>query len=452
MPIFTQSAQTSHEANVYTVSTLNKAVRELLESKLGHINVEGEISNLVQASSGHYYFKLKDEKAQIQCAFFRFQAAKCSVSLENGSHIEARAKVSLYEPRGDYQLIIEQITPAGIGQLQLAFEALKKKLQAMGLFDEAHKKDLPKLPSCIGIITSLKAAALKDILTTLKRRFPSIPVILYPSDVQGDKAATMMSQQIAIANKRRECDVLILARGGGSIEDLWAFNDEQLAHAIYRSEIPIISGVGHEIDFTIADFCADLRAPTPTAAAECATPKMSDYLEELAATTYLLEKLLQQKIKDARAALMSLIKQLKAPEHRIYQHFQRLDSLEQALKLHCQAQLQKLKHQQLKLQARLLKENPGDKLAKQRQRYERLKQQLVSNFCHHFNQQRIRLSKLVTLLQATSPLATLDRGYAIAFSEKKALITSSKDLAIGDTFWVKLKKEELHCELKDIKS
>lgn len=452
MPIITQPISSSQKKVIYSVSQLNKKARDLLESGLGTVTIEGEISNLVKASSGHFYFKLKDKSAHIQCAFFRFQAAKCAVNLDNGIQIQARAKVSLYEPRGDYQLIIEQITPAGLGQLQLAYEALKQKLQAQGLFDEAHKKELPTLPRCIGIITSEKAAALRDIISTLKRRFKAIPIILYPSDVQGDKAAPTMIKQIQKANQRHECDVLILARGGGSLEDLWAFNDEALAHAIFNSQIPIISGVGHEIDFTISDFCADLRAPTPTAAAECATPTMNEYLEDLNATACLLEQLLTQKLDNLRLSLNHFNKQLRAPVHLIHQHYQQLDKYQDNLSLYCQRILHRLNQRLLELKTVLMKENPSSKLSKNHQRLEKIKQLLVANFCHHFNQQRMTLYRLSTLLHATSPLSTLDRGYALALTEKKELITSSKGLTIGDTFWVKLKKDELHCELKDIYS
>src|SRR3990167_11367189 len=264
---------TTHEAQteVYTVSRLNNEVKFILEDRFPWVWVEGEISNFAAPHSGHWYFSLKDNTAQVRCAMFRGQQRKLIFTPKDGMHVLINARVSLYENRGEFQLIAESMEERGEGKLRRAFEMLKKKLETAGLFDPLHKKKLPSFPKQIGIITSETGAAIADILTILKRRFPSIPIIVYPTLVQGTLAAPSIVKALKTANRRNECDVIILARGGGSLEDLWAFNEEIVAYAIFESDIPIISGVGHEIDFTIADFVADVRAPTPSAAAEMIT-------------------------------------------------------------------------------------------------------------------------------------------------------------------------------------
>jgi exodeoxyribonuclease VII large subunit len=257
---------------IYSVSELNAAAKSVLENDLGRIWIEAEISNMSRPASGHWYFTLKDQKAQIRCAFFKGSNRLVNFTPEDGQLLLVRGRVSLYEPRGDYQLIVDQMEPAGIGDLQRAFEETRQRLLEAGLFDEAHKQPLPTIPKRIGLITSPSGAAIRDVLHVLRRRYPMVPVVLYPTSVQGASAATEIMQALGHAVNRNECDVLLMTRGGGSIEDLWPFNDEQLAKAIYDCPIPIISGVGHEIDFTIADFVADVRAPTPSAAAEMLVP------------------------------------------------------------------------------------------------------------------------------------------------------------------------------------
>src|SRR5574340_462515 len=269
-------------APVISVSELNRSARQILEQRLPLLWVAGEISNFTQAASGHWYFSLKDDKAQVRCAMFRMKSQYLDWLPENGMQVEVRAQPTLYEPRGEYQLAVENMRRAGLGALYEAFEKLKGRLEKEGLFAAARKKALPAFPRRIGIITSPAAAALRDVLTTLRRRMPNIPVLIYPVPVQGEGAAQKIAAAIQLAGQRRECDVLILCRGGGSIEDLWAFNEEVVARAIAACEIPVICGVGHETDFTIADFAADRRAPTPTAAAELATPHRADLLQRLA--------------------------------------------------------------------------------------------------------------------------------------------------------------------------
>lgn len=448
MPIITQTTQQTTQ-KALSVSDLNRDVRLLLEENIGVVEVKGEISNLMKAQSGHYYFKLKDAKAQVQCAFFKFKANRCKVKLENGIEVIATASVSLYEPRGDYQLIIEAVEPFGVGQLQKQFEQLKEKLHKAGLFEQQHKKPIPTLPKTIGIITSEKAAALRDVLTTLERRFPLIEIIIYPSDVQGDKASAKLTKQIERANQHACCDVLLLTRGGGSMEDLFAFNDERLAYAIYHSDIPIISGVGHEIDFTIADFCADLRAPTPTAAAEHASPNMDDYLEELHGHFLYLSQLIKTQRQFHTQALNHLQQRLKSPKNVLLKHYQTLDNLQDRIQFSIKAKLHQSEQQLTKLQTRLIVHNPNTKLGRRQHQLAILKANLIQQMTNRLHEEKLRLTRLGALLQATSPLATLDRGYALAIDKHNKVITHANALAIGDEFKVKLKQGTLIAELKD---
>lgn len=262
---------------IFTVSELNRTARELLEDNFSLIWIEGEISNLACPSSGHIYFSLKDARAQVRCAMFRGRNQRLDFKPQDGQQLLARGRVSLYEGRGEFQIIIEYMEEAGDGKLRREFELLKQRLDKEGLFAESHKKTIPELPQSIGVVTSATGAAIRDIVSVLKRRFPSIPIVIYPTQVQGEMAAGQIVQAIHTANKRAECDVLIVARGGGSLEDLWPFNEEPVARAIYASHIPIVSGVGHEVDFTIADFVADRRVATPSAAAEIVSPNRQDW-------------------------------------------------------------------------------------------------------------------------------------------------------------------------------
>ena len=296
------SMENSGQANAFaaaiTVSQLNRQAKTLLEQGLAQLWVEGEISNIARPASGHVYFTLKDKSAQIRAAFFRQRQRGPTISLKDGDQVLVYGRVSLYEARGDYQLIVEQIEPAGEGALKRQFEVLKKKLAAEGLFDEDRKQELPELPTRIGVITSPTGAAIRDIVSILGRRFPSIPLVIYPSAVQGDAAPQELITALATAIRRAECDVLILARGGGSLEDLWAFNDEQLARAIAESPIPIVSAVGHEVDFTIADFVADLRAPTPSGAAELVVPDREDWLRVVQSLAMRISRLGRRTVED----------------------------------------------------------------------------------------------------------------------------------------------------------
>ena len=279
----------SQSPAIFTVSRLNQTVRLLLEHEMGQVWISGEISNFTQPASGHWYFTLKDDTAQVRCAMFRNSNRRVTFHPQHGQQVLVRANITLYEPRGDYQIIVESMQPAGEGLLQQKYEQLKAKLQAEGLFDLQYKKSLPSPAHCVGVITSKTGAALHDILHVLKRRDPSLPVIIYPTAVQGDDAPGQIVRAIELANKRNECDVLIVGRGGGSLEDLWSFNDERVARAIFASRIPIVSAVGHETDVTIADFVADLRAPTPSAAAEVVSRNQQELLRQVQSARQRLE-------------------------------------------------------------------------------------------------------------------------------------------------------------------
>lgn len=379
--------------SIYTVSTLNAESAELLSKHFGFIYVTGEISNLSRPSSGHLYFSLKDDRAQIRCALFRFQHQKIDFALENGQEIIVQAQVSLYEPRGDYQLIVSTIQLAGAGKLQIAYERLKKELENAGLFDEKHKKPLPLFPKKIGIITSPTAAALQDILKVLKKRFASIPIIVYSTQVQGNVAATQIVAAIQRANQHHACDVLILARGGGSIEDLYSFNEKSVAVAIFESAIPIVTGIGHQTDFTIADFVADVRAPTPSAAAEIASPDRDELLIQLSHYQQRLFHLIRTYLQLQHNHLVQLQKRLQHPKEKIKTQAQQLDQLENNL------------HRAMKL---------------------------------IFAAYREKLAHAAYALETLSPLSILQRGFSITYSAKNQVVKRCSDVVSGDCIVTRL--------------
>jgi len=299
--------ETAANRDIYSVSRLNREVRVLLERGFASLWLEAEISNLAKPSSGHWYFSLKDATAQVRCCMFRQRNMMCAFAPRDGQKVLVRARIGLYEPRGEYQLVVDHMEDSGQGALKRQFEELSAKLAAEGLFAPERKRALPMIPKRIGVITSPSGAAIRDILHVLARRFAAVPVLIYPVAVQGAAAAAEIAAAVRLAGRRAECDVLILARGGGSLEDLWAFNDEALARAIVASPIPIISGIGHEIDFTIADFAADVRAPTPSAAAEIAVPDGAEWLTSLARLTHRLQRGLLRRVEAQRERLRWLI-------------------------------------------------------------------------------------------------------------------------------------------------
>lgn len=399
--------------DIYTVSRLNRETKAVLENAFPLVWVEGEVSNLSRPASGHLYFSLKDSGASVRCALFKGQQRTLKAFPRDGLQVLVRARVTLYEGRGEYQLVVHYLEEAGEGALRRALETLKTKLAAQGLFDPAHKRPLPRLPRRIGVVTSPTGAAIRDILTTLGRRFPAIPVLIYPVPVQGDGAADQIAAALRLASGRRECDVLILARGGGSLEDLWAFNEEVVARAVYDCEIPVVCGVGHEIDFSIADLVADQRAPTPTAAAELLSPDRAAWSRNLAQTAQRLMRLVRTRLADRQQTVDYLSTRLAHPGQRIIHGRRRLDDLRQRLVFARAAHAHRQGQTLAELAGRLKAVSPASR---------------VNNLTLHTGNTTLRLSNAVQLqlerararlqsaaqrLQDVSPLGTLARGFAI---------------------------------------
>ncbi len=443
------TVSTDNPRDVYTVARLNQEARALLENGLPLLWVEGEISNMARPSSGHLYFTLKDEQAQVRCALFRINSMRLGFAPENGMQVVARARVSLYEARGEFQLIVEHLEPAGEGALRRAFELLKQRLAAEGLFDAAHKKPVPDMPKQVGVLTSPTGAALRDILTTLRRRFPSLAVLIYPIPVQGAGAAQKIAQMLHTANTRAECDVLILARGGGSLEDLWAFNEEIVARAIYASQIPVVTGIGHEIDFTISDFVADRRAPTPTAAAELISPNSSEWQERLLRLGNRMRLAMQRQFNYLQQTLCNLQKRLQHPGRRLRDQAQRLDDMEQRLH-HARRVFFRHAHAHLaELGARLCTRTPLHRLRQAQGQVTHFTQRLNTGIHHLMERRRAGLQTLARALDAVSPLATLARGYAIVRRVPElTLLRAARDAAPGDTVHTRLAQGSLICKVE----
>lgn len=441
--------QTSNRT-ILNVSELNAEVNQLLTRGFPLLWVEGEISNLVRPASGHLYFTLKDNKSQIRSAMFRNRNMKLTIQPENGMKVLVRGRVGLYEPRGDYQLIAEHMEDAGVGQLQRQFETLKQKLSDAGLFSEEHKKEFPEYPKRIGVITSSTGAAVRDILQVLSRRSPHTPVLVYPVSVQGEASKTQIETAIRRANIDQKCDVLILARGGGSIEDLWSFNEENVAKAIYNSEIPIICGVGHEIDFTIADFVADMRAPTPSAAAELITPDRGQLLTDVVQTQLWMKQKINREIKQKQQHLDWLDSrlQLQKPSSKIQQQAQRLDELSVRLqhKVNALAIEKKVKIQNL--ESRLYANTPTRKLTENKKVLSHIATRLQQSMAKSIQQNQSDFKIKIAMLDSISPLKTLDRGYAIIKDDSsKKLITSKDKLTPKQQIVIQLKDGEANAEI-----
>ena len=427
--------------NIYTVAELNTAINVQLQESFGVVYVEGEISNLVKATSGHYYFTLKDPEGQIRCALFKGYRTFIKAKIENGQKILVKAKISIYVPKGDYQLIIEHVYPTGLGALQQAFEELKKKLHAEGLFHENHKKPIPKLPKQIFVITSPTGAAIKDILTTLQRRFATIPIKIIPSLVQGITAADSLIRALTIADQHanHRTDLLILARGGGSLEDLWAFNDEQLARTIFSLKTPLISGVGHEVDFTIADLVADLRAATPTAAAEAASAHWREYMD------YFIN-IEQHLIQAFKLSLLEWHHLLKDRHHAMLQHHPKNKILNQFQVL--DEAFLRLKHQKDKysntwqtqvkvLTHRLEQQNPYRSIKLELNNLTHYEKSLAQNVRNLFSFYTNNLIHNISRLNAINPLEVLARGYSIVQSSSGTILKSAKLVTSGDKIHIK---------------
>ncbi|EJG1658365.1 exodeoxyribonuclease VII large subunit [Vibrio parahaemolyticus] len=432
--------------NIFTVSRLNAEVRLLLENEMGIVWLVGEISNFSVPVSGHWYLTLKDSRAQVKCAMFRGNNRRVTFKPANGNQVLVKARLSLYEPRGDYQLIIESMQPEGDGRLQQEFEELKMKLAAEGLFAQTNKLPLPEHPKRVGIITSKTGAALYDILDVLKRRDPSLPVVIYPTMVQGDDAAIQIAQAIGRANSRNECDVLIVGRGGGSLEDLWCFNNEILARTIAASQIPIISAVGHEVDMTIADFVADVRAPTPSAAAELVSRDNSHKDQSLVAKQHKLASAMRYYLSQQKQQSAQLLHRLERqhPSYQLQRQSQQLDELDMRLRramqrfIDTRQQAVERKHHRLQLNS------PVKHLAQQKSRLERVEHKLLDAMDRKLLTMRHQLAIAAEKLDTVSPLATLKRGYSITQTEQGKVVTSADDVKTGDLLVTRLAKGEIH--------
>lgn len=422
-----------NDANVYTVSHLNASVRQLLEAKMGIVWLTGEISNFVAPASGHWYLSLKDNRSQVRCAMFKGNNRRVTFKPANGQQVLAKVRVTMYEPRGDYQLVVESLMPAGDGLLQQQFEQLKIALSQQGYFAQENKKSLPVHPKKIGVVTSATGAAVQDILTVLERRNPNLPVIIYPTLVQGAQAAASIVEAINLANFRDEVDLLIVGRGGGSLEDLWCFNEEIVAHAIFNSELPIISAVGHEIDVTIADFVADMRAPTPSAAAELVSQDQSHLQQQIDNLSRRLQQAMQNQLTKRKHKQSYLQQALMAqhPQNKLQQQSQKLDELSLRLGQAIRKNIQQQRFHVAQLDGRLQAKSPVHKLSAMQQQQQNLEQRLRSAMQRRMQQEQDKLANLAQQLQTVSPLATLSRGYSITQDENEKVITSIEQVKSG---------------------
>ncbi|MDD5058664.1 MAG: exodeoxyribonuclease VII large subunit [Sideroxydans sp.] len=415
---------------VLSVRELNLAAKRLIEGGLPLLWVRGEVSNFVSAASGHWYFSLKDEAAQVRCVMFRHKSQYLDFKPGNGMQIEVLALATLYEARGDFQLTLEKMRPAGLGALYEAFERLKSKLEGEGLFDAERKRDLPLLPRQIGIVTSPQAAALRDVLRTLANRMPGVPVVLYPTPVQGEGAAQKIAQAIRAANERAECDVLIMCRGGGSIEDLWAFNEEVVARAIAASHLPVVSGVGHETDFTIADFVADLRAATPTAAAQAVVPDRQELRQRFAQQHQRLARAISRAFEQRMQQMDFMQRRLVHPAQRIQQQAERLTALQQRLRLSYSnaAQQRQWRSDALAQRVRGLRPNVARLQEQQANQARRLNAAMHLTLDKH----DARLTALQQHLQHLDPQQVLARGYSLVRDAQGNIVVNSERVALGE--------------------
>lgn len=438
------------QKNIISVSQLNRQSKELLETYLHQVQVTGEISNLARPSSGHWYFTLKDQRAQVRCAMFKSRTQYLKFIPKEGDQVVVSASVSLYEARGDYQLIVNAMKSAGEGALQLAFEELKQRLFKEGLFDQQHKQAIPKHPQHLGIVTSPTGAAVKDVLSVLKRRFPNLPVSIYPTQVQGQQAAGQIVQAIEQANRDQICDVLIVGRGGGSLEDLWPFNEEVVARAIFNSAIPIISAVGHEVDTSISDYVADLRAPTPSAAAELVSPDRFEWLGRFEQLERSLMRIMQNKLSQHNFHLVQLLKRLRHPKDKLNEHMQRLDLAEMRLKNAMEQRLHKSQQRLQTCQQSLSQFKPDKQLALMQQTNTQLAKRLNKAIKDALQSHQQSLAQQVELLNAVSPLSTLSRGYAINTTESGEVIHSTSQVKTGDTLLATLHQGKLSCTVNEV--
>lgn len=416
-----------------TVSQLNRQAKQALEGTLPNVWVQGELTNLAKPSSGHWYFTLKDARAQVRCAMFRGRNMLLRTPINAGDQVVVNASVSLYEGRGDYQLIVDSLQKAGLGDLHQQYEALREKLTAEGLFNPEHKQAIPGFAERIGVISSPTGAAVHDILTVLKRRHPYAEVMIYPAIVQGTDAPPSLISALKLAERHRYCDLLIIGRGGGSLEDLWAFNDERLVRAVAACTLPIISAVGHEVDVTLTDFAADLRAPTPSAAAEAATPSSQALSNTLASYQNRIAHLMQMRLQQAKQSCAQLSKRLTHPRAALLANQQRLDYLEARLQRGFNNTLSQQQKQLASLQKRLELSNPRWQLQQQRSLLTSLQAQLQSVMDRQLANKRQQLSHRVSLLNSLSPLNTLQRGYSITRNTQGQVLSRKAQLSANQS-------------------
>ena len=436
---------------IYRVSRFVSEARSLLEASYPGIRIEGEISNLAQPASGHKYFTLKDETAQVRCAMFRNRARFAFCKLAEGQHVIITARVSLYEARGEFQCIVQSVEDAGEGQLRLRFEQLKKRLADEGLFDAAKKTVPPEMPGRIGIITSPSGAAVHDIITTFRRRFPAIPLLIYPVTVQGDTAAADIATALQTANARNECDVLILARGGGTLEDLWPFNEEIVARAVYASRIPVISAVGHETDFSISDMVADARAATPTAAAEMLSPDQDAVLNQIQNREKQLLRSVERTIENAAQRVDFALRHLQHPEMSLRNRKQHLRQLQLRLGQTTRSQLARQRAASQLAKQRLADNSPGNKLIQASQALALTREKLVNGQTALLKDRHSALANSVQTLHVLSPLATLARGYATLHNpHDNKPVTSVTMVSQGESITARLGDGELDCLINQV--
>jgi len=434
-----------------TVGELTARLRDLLVKNFADVLVEGEVSNCREAQSGHIYFTLKDDKAQVKCVWFRQQMRGVRFRPEDGLKVTVRGSIGVYEQRGEYQIYVETMDPAGRGALQLAFEQLKRKLESEGLFDGKHKKELPRLPSRIGLITSPKGAAVRDVIRILRRRFPNVHVLLVPVRVQGEGAAGEIARALRFFNQRQSADVLILARGGGSLEDLWAFNEEVVARAIFDSQIPVISGVGHETDFTIADFVADVRASTPSAAAEIVVQTRREFEKHIASLRDALAEQLRFRILvlSRRVHELGARRGFRRPLDLLRQRRQRSDEMTARLAQGLRGRLQQSRRRFTLAHLRIAGFDFRSRIARVRLRFEKQSAELGLRAERLLRSQRERIERLGVQLQERGPLKALERGYAIATDSAGNILHSSEQVAVGDSVFIRLHRGGVTAEVSE---
>jgi exodeoxyribonuclease VII large subunit len=439
------------ERRAWTVSELTAKIRDLLAKNFTGVTVQGEISNCREAQSGHFYFTLKDDRAQVRCVFFKQQQRGIKFRPEDGLQMTVRGSISVYEPRGEYQIYVESLEPIGLGALQLAFEQLKKRLEAEGLFDASRKKPLPLLPSRIGLITSPKGAAVRDVVRILTRRFPNVHLTVYPVRVQGEGSAEEIVKALKFFNAKKMVDVLILARGGGSLEDLWSFNEEIVARAIFASEIPVISGVGHEMDFTIADFVADVRASTPSAAAELVVQTRREFDKHIADLRETISGLIRYRLLELSRSVheLSARRGFRRPLDLLRQQRQRADEMTSRLALGLRARLEQSRKRFTAAHLRIVSFDFRVKIAAFRLRLEKRSAELGVRAERLLRAKRDRWQRLALQLQERGPLKVLERGYAIATDAAGNLLRSADQVQLGDNVAIQLHRGRLKTEVKE---